>query len=197
MTNFLVAVALLGLLCCNNPETAPSADQKPDSIAEPKVYFPVIDYLQSEIKYVDSLPVGIMKYTTQDGRTDSGYIKPEEFHRLAQEFISPVLTKDNFEKEYKESSFFDNTTKYSSFLYSTNNGSLPIQRIDVIAKPEDIVYNKVKSIYMEKFFDKGDSSFTEKLYWKAGENFLISTEIRTPSQEVITRQVKVVWNPWH
>ena len=49
---------------------------------------------------------------------------------------------------------------------------------------------------MEKHLEKADSSVVQKLYWKAGQNFQINTEIRTSKPEVITKQVKVVWNSW-
>lgn len=184
------------LIGCNNTDPQPLKEQDIDSAKKLKAYFPILDYLKSEIRYVDSLPVGIMKYTTKNGITDSGYIKAEEFHLLAQEFLSPHLEKSIFEKEYSESSFFDNTTQYSSFLYSTTNVNLPLKRVDVLVKPEDVVYNKVKSIYMEKLIEKADSSVTQKLYWKSEQNFQITTEIRTTKSQATTSQVKVVWNPW-
>ena len=194
MKNLLLGSTLLLLIGCNDAENQSIPAKAVDSTKEEKAYFPVQDYIKSEIRQVDSLPVGIMKYTTQNGTVDSGYIKPEEFHQLAQEFLSPVLETESFEKNYSENSFFDNTTQYSSFLYSAIDRGLPVQRIDVLAKPEDVVYNKVKSIYMEKRFERADSSIIQKLYWKAGQNFQISTEIRTAKPEVISKQVKVVWN---
>ena len=197
MKKLLAGCFFLILIGCKNArrETAPS--NPTDTVQKKeKAYFPVLDYIQSEIRYVDSLPVGILKYTTRNGVTDSTYIKPEEFHQLAGEFLSPALAKQTFEKEYNETSFFDNTTQYSSFLYSTNNKELPVQRVDVVVKQEDVVYNKVKSIYMEKFYNNADSSATQKMYWKAGQNFQINTEIKTSNTETITRQIKVVWNPF-
>lgn len=195
--NILLKVFTLVLLVgCNNadPLTAKKT-QTADSAQKAKAYFPVLDFIKSEIRYVDSLPVGIMKYTVENGVTDSTYIKAEEFHQLAQEFVMPELNKETFEKEFSETSFFDNTTQYSSFLYSTSNKDLAVQRIDVLAKPEDVVYNKVKSIYMEKHYEKVDSSITQKMYWKAAQSFQITTEIRTIKPEIISRQIKVVWNP--
>jgi hypothetical protein len=194
MKNLLLGLILLLLIGCNDAENQSMPAMAVDSTKEAKAYFPVQDYIKSEIRQVDSLPVGIMKYTTENGSVDSSYIKQEEFHQLAQEFLSPILEKESFEKQYSETSFFDNTTQYSSFLYSAIDKSLPVQRIDILAKPEDVVYNKVKSIYMEKRFERADSSVIQKLYWKAGQNFQISTEIRTAKPEVISRQVKVVWN---
>ena len=196
MNNVFRACAFLLFIACNSGESKPGPAQAVDSTEKAKAYFPVLDYLQSEIRYVDSLPVGIMKYTIQNNITDSTYIKPEEFHQLAQEFLSPLLNKPTFEKEFKETSFFDNTTQYSTIFYSTTNTNLPLQRVDVVVKPQNEIYNKVKSVYMEKHYEKADSSIIQKLYWKAGQNFQISAQIRTTKPEVVTRQVKVVWNSW-
>ncbi|HKH62330.1 MAG TPA: hypothetical protein VKA49_15915 [Flavitalea sp.] len=196
MKNFLLGFTFALLIGCNDIENQSIPVKTLDSAEKVKAYFPVHDYIKSEIGQVDSLPVGIMKYTIQNGSIDSGYIKSEEFHQLAQEFLSPILERESFEKEFSENSFFDNTTQYSSFLYSAINKNSQVQRVDVLAKPEDVVYNKVKSIYMEKRYEKGDSSVIQKLYWKAGQNFQINTEIRTAKPEVISKQVKVVWNSW-
>ena len=190
-----MAIGLVFCIGCNSSETAPSPTPPADSTEKIKAYFPILDILKSEIRYVDSLPVGILKYSVVNGVSDSTYIKPEQFHELASEFLSPVLTKESFEKEFKETSFFDNTTQYSSFLYSAINETIPVRRVDVLAKPEDVVYNKIKSIYMEKSYEKGDSSVVKKMYWKTGKNFQINTEIRTNKPDVYTSMVKVVWDP--
>ncbi|MGZ5190050.1 MAG: hypothetical protein ACXWCZ_03465 [Flavisolibacter sp.] len=196
MKKLLIGFTFLSIFIgCNNTGTQTESQLSVDTTTA-KAYFPVLDFIKSEIRYVDSLPVGIMKYTTENGKTDSGYIKQPEFHQLAQEFISPALEKESFEKEFSETSFFDNTTQYSNFLYSTANRNITLHRVDVLSKPVDEVYNKVRSIYMEKSFQREDSSFIQKMYWKAGQNFLINTEITTSKPDVITRQVKVVWNPW-
>lgn len=196
MKKLLNGFAFLLFMGCNNAGKEPRAPQKGDSTKNVKAYFPVADFIKSEIRYVDSLPVAIIKYTTQNGISDSVYIKHEEFHQLAQEFLPAALNKETFENEFSETSFFDNTTQYSSFVYSTANTNLPLHRVDVVVKPQDVVYNKVKSIYMEKILERADTSIVQKLYWKAGQNFQITTEIKTTNPETITRQVKVVWNPW-
>lgn len=197
MKMILYGLMVLVYVGCNSAEVQPETSQIRDSTQDVKEYFPVLDFIRSEIRFVDSLPIGIMKYTTQDGKTDSGYIKLDEFHQLAQEFLPSDLNKEAFESNFSETSFFDNTTQYSSFLYASTRKNSNVSRIDVLVKPENVVYNKVKSIYMEKFSENADSAVIKKLYWKAGQNFQINTEIRTPKQEVATRQIKVVWNPWN
>lgn len=197
MKMILYGLMVLVYVGCNSAEVQPETSQIRDSTQDVKEYFPVLDFIRSEIRFVDSLPIGIMKYTTQDGKTDSGYIKLDEFHQLAQEFLPSDLNKEAFESNFSETSFFDNTTQYSSFLYASTRKNSNVSRIDVLVKPENVVYNKVKSIYMEKFSENADSAVIKKLYWKAGQNFQINTEIRTPKQEVAARQIKVVWNPWN
>src|SRR5687768_13703775 len=121
MKNFLLAFSFMFLMGCHETENQSIPTKTSDSTEEVKAYFPVQDYIKSEIRQVDSMPVGIMKYTIQNGSVDSGYIKPDEFRQLAQQFLSPVLEKGSFEKGFSENSFFDNTTQYSSFTYSPVN----------------------------------------------------------------------------
>lgn len=196
MKILLYALVLLFALGCENRNTAPKVSSVTDSTQKAKEYFPVLDYIKSEIRYVDSLPVGIMKYTTENGITDSAYIKTEEFHELSREFLPDALTKKTFENEFLENSFFDNTTQYSSFLYTSINENIQLRRVDVLVKAENVIYNKVNSIYLEKWIEKTDTSVMQKLLWKAGRNFQINTEIHTGNNKVSSKQVKVVWNSW-
>jgi hypothetical protein len=192
----LIGFCVLVLLGCNSAEKESKSVKSIDTAQKEKSYFPVVDFIRSEIRYVDSLPVAIIKYTTQNGITDSTIINVDQFHRLAEEFIPAELNKESFEKNFSETSFFDNTTQFASFLYSTDKKDLQVSRVDVLAKPDDVVYNKVNSIYIEKVIEKPDTSIIRKMYWKAGKNFQINTEIRTADQKIVGNQVKVVWNRW-
>ena len=98
MKNLIPLIMSIALVCCGDPDTVEPVAET-DTAEKVKDYFPVNEYLQSEIRFVDSLPIAITKYTTTENGVDSIVIKPEEFHQLAQAFISPVLSKENFEKE--------------------------------------------------------------------------------------------------
>jgi len=52
------------------------------------------------------------------------------------------------------------------------------------------VYDQVKSIYLEKRYDHGDTMITRKLYWKPKRNFQIIT-VKPSGKDEIT---KVVWD---
>src|SRR5215212_746084 len=76
--------------------TATSADTSKAS----SQYFPVYDFLSNEIEYVDSTPVGIMKYSTIGKVKDSGYIQLEEFHNLVDQFHLPELKEPLFSAKF-------------------------------------------------------------------------------------------------
>src|SRR6478735_824155 len=94
------AILLLTLaLGCKEQEKKhpqPTADS-----AETKEYFPVYDFLSTEISSVDSLPVGLKYYHTSNGRTDSGYITHLDFDKLAALFIPSEIKTGKFKNDFK------------------------------------------------------------------------------------------------
>ena len=186
------AVIIFSLWACG--EKNRSAESVPDSAAAKadttaKVespYFPVYDFLSNEIEYVDSTPVGIMKYTTIGKVKDSGYIQLEEFHKLVAEFQQPDINDSLFEEKFNETSFVDKSNGNATFFYKARNTSSQIKRVDIVTKRGD-VYDEVKSLYMEK---DADSAVVKKLYWKPKRNFQIIT-VRPSGKDEIT---KVVWD---
>lgn len=175
-----------------SPSSQPVAGS-PDSVK--KNFFPVADYLRSEIRYVDSTPLAIWKFIIRDHRTDSTFIEAPAFNRLAEDFVSADLGKDRLEKDYSEKSFMDETAGNMTFTYSTSNRELPLQRADVLVTP-GLSKDKVKSIYLEKVFSRGDTVVVKKMYWKAKRSFLIVTILQPPGKdkEPIVDQLKVVWD---
>lgn len=154
-------------------------------------FFPVADFLRTEISYVDSLPVGIKKYHIVGKRTDSSYIKIEEFHRLASEFITPELDDSAMQKYYMESSFFDRSDNSATFFYKARDPSTVIQRVDVVTTKGD-VYDEVKSIYIEKRDTLTGKTINKRIFWKPKRNFQIVTIGSAAKGKADV--VKVVWD---
>ena len=193
-----VLTAVLFILSCSEkkPGSLPGLATRQDSVQPPAQYFPVMDFIKSEIAGVDSLPVGIKKYTENgDSGNKKGYayIKPEEFHRLAAEFIPEELSDSIFKKEYQETSFLDRSSNSATFFYTTKNASLPLQRVDVLTQKGDI-YDKVKSIYLQKNYRSGDTDFIKKLYWRPQRSFQVITLASSGSQKPVTEIINVVWD---
>jgi hypothetical protein len=190
---FLAVAALLFLACGDkNPATTETSPSN-DTVSTPQKYFPVMDFLKSQIAAVDSLPVGLMRYRTTSSLSDSGYIQREEFRKLAAEFVPAALNDSTFKKEFKETSFVDQSTGSATFFYSTANSAIDLKRVDVLTEKTD-TYDKVKSIYLEKSWSKGDSLITKKLFWKPERSFQVITQVSKTSGDPETELIKVVWD---
>lgn len=191
------AATVLSVTSCNSNNQDESAEltnnQAADSSTANQVFFPVYSYLKSEIAYVDSLPVGILKYHTAGRKTDSTYIKAEEFHRLADEFLSPELDESSFKKNFVESSFFDRSTNKSTFFYKARDTGLAVQRVDVVTTKGD-VYDEVTSLYMETKRKEGERILNKRLFWKPKRNFQIININADASPKEKVDVIKVVWD---
>ena len=191
----LLIIALSSLItACKNEEQKKDTPPQPE---EKKDFFPVADYIKSEIDYVDSLPAAIKKYINRNGARDSMLIKINDFDQLAKNFLPPELNNPGFEKDFTETSFLDQTTGLLTFTYATKNKRSLLQRVDVLIKPSAGLttgFNKVKSIYMEKIENKNDTPSTKKMYWRAKKSFEIISILQPVSQPPISNQVKVVWD---
>jgi|SRR5215467_2491272 len=188
----LLTIALTCLmLACKNKEQ--KTTDKPEQQKQEKNFFPVADYIKSEIAYVDSIPVGLVKFTTINGKKDSAFIKTEDFDKLAKSFLPKEIADSMFEAQFDETSFFDQTTQLSTFTYSTKNPNLKIQRVDVVAEPNS-GFSKVRSIYMEEKENVSDTLITRKMYWRSKKSFDIITLTQFDGQQTLSNQLRVVWD---
>lgn len=193
MKLLIPGLALLSLLVfsCSQPEQKPEKKEEKEA---PKAYIPVTDYIRSELKTIDSLPVGIVKRVTAGNKTDSGFIQPAEFRQLAEQFLSPELERGKFEQGFTESSFFDQTSELLTFTYQATDPALPVKRVDVLISPS-LQLDKIKSIYIEKAYQSGDTVFNKKMYWKANTSFQVATQ-KSLGQQQTMEELKVIWDPF-
>jgi hypothetical protein len=186
---FIFIAVSLSIGCKSDPKKNQTQKQTGN-----KNFFPVADYIASEISYVDSLPLGIMKYSTHDNKTDSSYIQAAEFNELAKDFNCEELRPVIFENEFSETSFIDETTQSTTLTYSTKNDKLELYRVDVIATAGE-GSNKVSSIYLEKAIHTRDTVIIKKLLWRTKKSFQIVTSKHFASNGYAIEQLRVVWDP--
>lgn len=195
MKKFRMPLRLLPVLlffaCHNSPDpTDAGPSNKADTVK--KNYFPVGDFLKSEIAYVDSFPQKLMEYHAQDGKTDSGIITTQTFDRLAAAFLLKDLDSSRFEKRFDETSFLDQGSNLLTFTYSTKDSSYGLRRVDVLAVPGQTA-DKVRSVYLEVSSGNADSLVLNKMYWKARKSFSILQIYQPNHGQTRTSQIKVVW----
>jgi hypothetical protein len=195
---YLIACSLilgLTIVSCKNPvkQTAPASQDPIPPNDSANTFFPVAEYLETEILHVDSVPLALKKYTTINNRTDSAFIQVPEFNTLALQFLPRELHDGRFEKDYTETSFSDKSTQSITFTYSTAVQELLLKRVDVQTIPHN-GSQKVRSIYLEKNYSSGDSLIIQKMYWRAGKSFQIATRTTLKGKPSVEQLLKVVWD---
>lgn len=192
----LPALFLMAIACKHKPResTAEVTDSK-DSIAVSS-FLPVADFIKNDITKVDSFSGGILRKTNINGKKDSGYIQLPRFHQLANQFLVPELDSASFHDHFTESSLMDETTEMLNFIYTAKQPTWPLRKVMVyITQGAD--GGKVNRIYMERDFTRGDTSFQQKLTWKAGEYFYTITLQQPNNGPAVTSMEKVIWDPQH
>ncbi len=193
---FCCLSAALLFACKSGSDKTAAGATAADTSTVAKNYFPVLDFLQSEIAYVDSFPLKIMKYTVINGKTDSLQITSAIFKQLANASLPPGLDSASLEKKFRENSFMDQTTGKLTFTYSTKDTANGLKRVDVLASP-DMGFDKVKSIYLESTGKDGDMGVTEKIFWKTRESFTVIRVYQPQNQPSYNTQLKLTWDNSH
>lgn len=182
---------------CHSP-AKPAEDSKAplaDSSSN-KYFFAVSDYIGGQVTLIiDSFKYPLTKTITVKGKSNLSSATDNELRALADQFRNPNINDSSIHKFYKETSIADQSNALVTFEYAATNASLPVQKIDVYIKPDPVAADKVTSVYIEKVFTKGDTTFSQKLYWKTAKNAQVITEKQVAGKSLPVEQVKIAWDP--
>jgi hypothetical protein len=159
-----------------------------------KTFFPVLSFIQSQVAHVDTSLYPIVKLTYIDStRTDTQYIKREDFRSIAKDFLElPDLSKPKFKKRFINEERYDETLGRVIFtVLPVNPDKEQIQRQEVIINNAG---NDVNSIYIDFFVSSKDSSVEKKLFWRADRSFQVTTIKQKPGMAETITTSKVIWN---
>ncbi len=188
---------LFAISCKNRSsinEQVTSADSLPDSASTRKNYLPIPLLLESDKSKVEQDVAGILRKITINGKTDSSFIKADEFKKHSSVFDLPGLDSAYFVSHYTESSIVDETTETVQLLYAAKTPDLPVSKLIVYIK-KGAVSDKVDMIYLDKNFQKGDTSISQRLTWKFGRYYLVATQEEGPGNYQLRKMEKVIWEP--
>ncbi len=157
-------------------------------------FFPVKPYLLQQLHRIDSLSLPTTLIRQADGRSDTLAISAAECREMATPFLEPDISTEPLKSRYKETSFADQSIPSITFTYTTADSSLPLKRTDVVLKPDPVMTDQVKSIYMEKLYQVGDTLVTDKLFWKADHYYQVISSRQWGENTPRIRTMKVVWD---
>lgn len=185
----LVLCTLIVVTGCKErkaPEV-PANEYHNDSIP----FYPVHDFLQSEIHKVSTTPYFMYQTVVENGHTDSTVLDRPAFLAAASIFTAYSFEDSTVKKFYKEQVFADDGTNSITLHYTTQNKALPVQSAMVLLHPET---KQVKRVMLEVVQGTPDSTVIYKLGWKANAHCSIITITQKKGEPEHARQTNLVWN---
>ena len=176
---------------CTNNDT--SSDHSKEDTAG-KAFYPVGNYIRSQLAYIDSMPLAVIKYTTIHNVTDTSIIEKKDFKHIAAAFITPDISSPEFKSQYEEHSFIDATLGTITLTYTAKNDKVQIRKTDILLNQEN---TGVRTIYVEKIIPGSDSSVIKKMLWIANLNCQITTLIQKEGQPEAVILERYVWDDRH
>ena len=180
---------VIGLLCtasilgCNN--------KKLDST---KAYFSVVDYLNGEVKKIDSLPLHFLKITAVDSTSDTTEATKEEFNKYAQEFLTiPDIATPRNMKRYTEANDFDETMNNVLLMYTPKEDDDVVRNETVMMEPDEGGNTHVKTILVTTVANSGDSTVEKNLTWHIDKRFQVVTKTSLNGQREKISTVIITW----
>jgi hypothetical protein len=170
-----------------------SKRKKSDPNAE---FFPVAAYLKGQVAQMDTSLATIIKIEKiGNNAPDTSYIKREEFKKYAKEFIElPDISSKDLKEDYEVTNMYDDLLDAFIFTYTTTEEDHEIKKEDVILEPSADGNNKVKTVNIDKWVTKGDSTVHKILLWEADKRFLIITKMDKANQPEKIHTLEVKWN---
>ena len=152
-------------------------------------YFPVLTVIKGQVNHVDTSLYQIMKFTPIDSvRTDTEYIRREDFRALAKDFLEiPDITEPVYQGRFEESRILDKDLNRVLITYIPNDPSKElIQRQEVLVIPSEGI-GTMDNVIVNYFSNTRDSSVEKKMLWKMNQYFQVTTIKQKPGMpETIT-----------
>lgn len=180
MKKSLAALICICFLACNRDKTYDNKDVS---------FFPIAGNINADLKELDSLPLGVNKYTTINDKTDTSTASKEELTAMAKQMTTPDISSSELKNYYKETVFYDNSSDFLTMSYTTESEKPVVRKIDVLIRQET---SKLRSIYVEKLEHRNDSTINTRMVWTSGKSLQVITLASHQGKET-NSTVKYVW----
>ncbi|HRN80642.1 MAG TPA: hypothetical protein PKY29_09765 [Ferruginibacter sp.] len=154
-------------------------------------YFPVTTYIKGQIAEIRERGLNPLMIVTENGRSDSTWLRVEDLQTQFAPFLTPVIDTANFKSFFKESKFEDqsiNTYTWSYEPYNTLPDSISLKRWDVYVNPET---SKVTRVYWMK---ENDNKTQEQLIWNSGASCKIIQLHEQNGNAVVDKEIIIKWD---
>jgi hypothetical protein len=158
-------------------------------------FFPVLSFLQSQVRGVDTSLYRIVRLEKQDGQSNTTYISRNDFRSVSAPFLNlPDISSDELKDDYEESKIFEQASNQVILTYTTAEKDNEIQREDVILGPGTNEFDKVETIIIHQVKNAGDSTVIRNMVWYVDKRFTIVTKTQKENKPDKVNTVEVIWN---
>ena len=179
-------ICLLLIFC-----TSCKSKKKLDST---KAFVSIVDYLQTEVKRMDTLPLHFTKITGLDSTSDTVVVTKEEFHKYAKEFLDiPDIASPDKMDDYTETNDFDDILNNVLLIYTAKNENDEVRNETVIMRPDDSGDTHIKTFLVHTLKAKKDATVEKEMAWHIDKRFQIVTKLTKPNQPEKISTVIINW----
>ncbi|MGZ3846230.1 MAG: hypothetical protein ACXVBH_09245 [Flavisolibacter sp.] len=180
---FLILLCATCFLSCKN--------KKLDST---KAYFSVVDYLNGEVKKVDSLPLHFLKITSVDSTSDTTTATKADFDKYAKEFLTiPDIASPRKMDDYTEANSFDEIMNTVLLMYTAKHEDDVVRNETIMMDPDESGNTHVKTILVTTQANNADSSVEKNLTWHTDKRFQVVTKTSTKGQPEKINTIIISW----
>lgn len=156
--------------------------------ADTTSYYSMASYINSQLKYFDSVGATYNVVTIEGTQKDSITAQLAAIRPMIQSFLDADISDSIQKKNYQESVFRDAGTASLNINYTPTEMSTPIKNIDILMDEQTSL---VKRIFIRKQQLTSDTTNTEQLSWKTNEGFTISVSKKSNSGFLLNKTTTV------
>lgn len=139
---------------------------------EPKDYFPFKQFLEQELKKIDSLPIAIFRFSSSNTKKDTSIIEKKKFREIASTLLELDLRNETLTSDYTELVLEDTDIENIAISYTTEKKQYPIKQIQLNIKPGT---TEVKSFYVERTDNINNITIVRKILWTTKKGVTVSS----------------------
>ena len=156
--------------------------------ADTTSYYSISSYINSQLKYFDSVGATYNVVTIEGTQKDSITVQVAAIRPMIQSFLDADISDSIQKKNYQESVFRDAGTASLNINYTPTEMSTPIKNIDILMDEQTSL---VKRIFIRKQQLTSDTTNTEQLSWKTNERFTISVSKKSNNGFLLNKTTTV------
>jgi len=185
---FLTITLFITVIACK--QSNKQRDDKNIPVADTAKFYPLDNFIEDQMKYVDLRNFTIQKTISSDSSKNSKTIDKEIFLIDAAKVLSLAKSFIKNKQLYKEVVFEDLSTNSYTINYTAINASTPLQRIDILLSEETKI---IKRVLMREINKENGIVTTQQINWEADHQFQVNRSKEIEGK--ITKEVILIsWN---